>query len=129
MKLKFKYFYHIALFGVLVPLIAFAQKLEDVVSKPLEQAAGSQGAQLGSSEAVPLVTFVGRIINVGLSFIGVYFLVRVIYAGYLWFTAQGNADQTKKAKQIITQGIIGFIIIMLAGIIVLAVTDFFFTSG
>jgi len=55
-----------------------------------------------------------QIINVILSFLGVIFLVLMVYAGVLWMMAQGNEKNVEKAKGIITGSIIGLIIIAAA---------------
>lgn len=56
----------------------------------------------------------GDIINIILSFLGVIFLLLVIYGGFLWMTAQGNDAHVDKAKQIIINSTIGLVIVMLA---------------
>ncbi|MBU1164520.1 pilin [Patescibacteria group bacterium] len=61
---------------------------------------------------------VGKVIGYMLTFLGVLFLVLIIYGGYLWMTASGNDDQIGKAKKIIIGAFIGFVIIILANIIV-----------
>ncbi|MFA6522002.1 MAG: hypothetical protein WCT24_00160 [Patescibacteria group bacterium] len=71
-----------------------------------------QGASGLSSMDLPV--FIGNIIYVLLSFLGVVFLVFVIYAGFLWMTAAGNADNTKKAKTLLMQAVIGLVIILAA---------------
>jgi cbb3-type cytochrome oxidase subunit 3 len=55
---------------------------------------------------------VGNIINVILSLLGLIFLLLVLYAGFLWMTAQGDSKKVDEAKTIIRQAIIGLIVIM-----------------
>ncbi|MFH0891813.1 MAG: hypothetical protein V1867_03465 [Candidatus Falkowbacteria bacterium] len=57
---------------------------------------------------------VGMIIKVLLSFLGVVFLIIMIYAGYSWMIARGNEQVAEKAKGTIVNATIGLIIIMLA---------------
>lgn len=59
-------------------------------------------------------TAIGKIIGAGLSFIGVIFLILMIYAGLLWMFARGNDQNVTKAKELITAAIIGLIIVMSA---------------
>jgi len=61
-----------------------------------------------------LMTIIGNIINVALGFLGVVFLVIILYAGFLWMTAGGEEEKVKKAKSLIFQGIIGLVIIVAA---------------
>lgn len=73
---------------------------------------GSTG--YGTSAPTDLLTIVGTIINVALGFLGVIFLLLTVYAGFLWMTAQGNEEQTTKAKGILTTAVIGLIITLAA---------------
>jgi type IV secretory pathway VirB2 component (pilin) len=59
-------------------------------------------------------TYIGNIINIVLGVLGVILVVLVIYAGFLWMTSQGDKDKVTKAKGIITQAVIGLVIIFAA---------------
>ena len=59
-------------------------------------------------------TIIGTIIQSALSFLGVIFLILMIYGGYLWMTAQGNEEQVTKAKNLITAAMIGIVIVVSA---------------
>lgn len=61
-----------------------------------------------------LNTQIGSIIGLVLSFIGVIFLVLMIYAGISWMTAAGNQEKVTKAKDLIINAIIGLIIVLAA---------------
>ena len=56
----------------------------------------------------------GQIVGTVLSFVGVLFLILMIYAGILWMTAQGNDQQVAKAKGLLINGVIGLIIVFAA---------------
>ncbi len=70
--------------------------------------AGSAG--ITTSKTLPQI--IGQIINIVLSFLGMVFLILVLYAGFLWMTAQGEAKNVDKAKSILSQSIIGLIVIV-----------------
>lgn len=55
---------------------------------------------------------VSLVIGTILSILGVLFVIYMFYAGYLWFTANGDEKQVGNAKKIITQSIIGLIVIL-----------------
>ena len=57
---------------------------------------------------------VGNIIKAFLSLLGVFFIGLTIYGGFLWMNARGDAEQVKKAQDIIRDALIGFIIIIAA---------------
>jgi hypothetical protein len=84
----------------------------------LDQVAGSGGAGLqGSFE-----TSVSTIIKGALSLVGTIFLILSVYAGILWMTASGNEEKVTKAKEIVTQAIIGLAITLAAYAITAFVT-------
>ncbi len=58
--------------------------------------------------------FIGTIIQTVLQFLGVIFLGLVIYGGIKWMTASGNEEDVKTAKKIITNAVIGLIIVVMA---------------
>jgi hypothetical protein len=73
---------------------------------------GTENLNADVVTSVPVA--VGKIIGAGLTFIGVIFLVLMVYGGFLWMTAQGNETQVEKAKNLITAAIIGLIIVFSA---------------
>ncbi len=101
----------LALFGIVNAVRAQAQKPIDA----LKGAGGAAGFST-SGEANPAV-IIGNIVGYALGLLGIVFVVLTIYAGYLWMTAQGNEEQITKAKKMITNAVIGIIIISLAYVI------------
>ena len=57
---------------------------------------------------------IANLIKIGLSFLAIVFLAVVLYGGFTWMTAGGNEESVKKARQLITNGTIGVIIIISA---------------
>jgi hypothetical protein len=55
-----------------------------------------------------------RLIRVALGFLGLIALVIVLYGGFVWMTSGGNEEKISKAKKILTNGLIGLIIILMA---------------
>jgi hypothetical protein len=70
-------------------------------------------ANIGLTASDPRAT-AARLINVALGFLGIIAVVIVLYGGFMWMTAAGNEERITKAKQILTAGIIGLIIIIMA---------------
>jgi len=69
-------------------------------------------------------TRVGTLIGTALSFVGVIFLILIIYAGILWMTASGNEKKVEKAREMIVESIIGLVIVSLAYALVYFITNF-----
>ncbi len=55
----------------------------------------------------------GNIIMSLLGFVGIILVGIVTYAGFLWMTASGEEEKVKKAQSMISQAIIGLIIVMM----------------
>jgi hypothetical protein len=57
---------------------------------------------------------VGGFVGLALSFVGIVFLLLIIWAGLQWMTAQGNSSQVDKAKDLMINAVIGLIIVSAA---------------
>ncbi|MFH2063455.1 MAG: hypothetical protein ABIJ46_04900 [bacterium] len=71
-------------------------------------------AAYGGEPSKDLLDIVGSVIFAAMGLLGVVLLVLILYGGFLWMTAGGNDDQVGKAKKIITNSVIGLVIIMAA---------------
>lgn len=75
----------------------------------------NSGYEYSSNSSIPLM--IGKVVGVGLSFVGVLFMILMIYGGMLWMTARGNEQQVTKAKDLIIAAVIGLIIVLSAYVI------------
>jgi len=100
--------------GVLVPAVALGQSADFGTTYLSEIGLGTQDIR---------VTIV-RLIKVALSILGVVVMIIIIAGGFRWMTAGGNDDSIAQAKKIISAGIIGLLIIIIA----YALTNWVFTS-
>ncbi len=91
---------------IFVAPIVSAQGLNDAASQ--FQAVGQKAGAATYENPQDLV---GIGINAALTLVGLFFLVLMIYAGYLWMTAHGEEEPINKAKKIITSTIIGFVLV------------------
>ena len=73
---------------------------------------------------ISLPDLIGNVIGTGLSMIGVLFFILMVYGGFLWMTAHGNEDQSKKAFDTIIAATIGILVVIAA----YAITRFVFES-
>lgn len=81
----------------------------------------SVGTAIGTDATTnELPELIGNIISVLLSVLGIIFVVLVVYAGFLYLTAAGDDAKVKKAKTMLTQAVIGLVIIVAA----YAIADF-----
>lgn len=77
--------------------------------KKVSEAANKAG--YGATTETTLAETAGIAIKAALSFVGVIFLVLMVYAGYLWFTSRGEEEPIKKAQKIIMASAIGLAIV------------------
>ena len=100
-----------------LPMGVSAQSgLRTAVEGSLDETGEGAGLSLGNS----LPEMVGTIIKGFIGLLGMVLVVLIIYAGFLWMTAQGNEEQVSKAKDILKNAVIGMIIMFAAW----AITDF-----
>ncbi|MBL7058793.1 hypothetical protein ISS03_05720 [Patescibacteria group bacterium] len=105
-------------FGVFIfTCISFFQPL--IVSAAQLGGLGEAGDSAGykrttGSGEVAINAIISTVIQTVLSFLGVLFLVLMIYGGFLWMTAQGNDTQVEKAQSTIRNAVIGLIIVISA---------------
>lgn len=59
-------------------------------------------------------TIAANVVKALLTLLGTIAVVLVVYAGFLWMTAQGNGDQIETATSIMKAGVVGLLIILMA---------------
>ena len=87
-------------------------------SSLLKRSSGQAGVQQESPDVI-----VGTVINTFLTTVGLIFLLLMIYAGYLWMTARGEEAQVDKAKKIISNSLIGIVVVLSAFAITTLITS------
>lgn len=101
-------------FSFILTINANAQKVGDALNGLDTTAAKVSAFQNQTPNESFIQTRTGTIIGTVLSFVGVLFLIMMIYAGIMWMTAQGNDQQVTKAKELLINSIIGLVIIFAA---------------
>ena len=66
----------------------------------------------GGGDSNRLANVIGGIIRILLGFLGILFIVLIIWAGFTWMMAGGDEAKVKKAKQLIINATIGVLIIL-----------------
>jgi len=94
---------------LIMPALTSAQGLKNI-NQGIDTTAQSAGVK-GEAN---IVTLLGGVIQAVLGLIGLIFVVLIIYAGVQWMTAMGVEEKIAKAKKILTNSVIGLIIVMLA---------------
>ncbi len=115
LKARFRLVCFSTLTGILLVMPLFAQSFdftEDSGIKNTAESTGHKEMEIFSPGNIPGA--IGSIIGAILSFIGVIFLILMIYSGFLWMIARGNAEKVDQAKTILTEATIGLVIVVAA---------------
>lgn len=118
--MKFKSFFTGLVATVVVttaPMAALAQS-SSFGSKYLNQV--GQKSEVSGLARANIYDVVARLINIIISLLGTVLLGYLLFAGYLWMTAQGDDKQVQRAKDMIKNAIIGLVIVAAA----FAITNF-----
>lgn len=101
---------------VILAITAFTIILTPVAASAIDlgggfadRAAERAGYDPNTSDTT-LASTIGQVIKIALSFIGIFFTVLMVYAGFLWMAARGEESQIEKSKKIITAAIIGIVL-------------------
>ncbi len=78
----------------------------------IKEAGEAAGFKTTSDNYLPNI--IGGFIQQAIGLLGIILVVLIIYAGFLWMTAQGNEDKVKKAKAIISNAVVGMILVFAA---------------
>jgi hypothetical protein len=122
-----KIFTFIALSGFLIfsaSLFTSSANAQDLINtRSVDQEMAFETAS-GLNAGASVSETVSLIITIVLGLLGILFLVLMVYAGFLWMTAQGDEEKVAKATKMITAAVIGLIIIIAA----YSITYFIFNS-
>lgn len=113
------------LVGTLLVAAPVSAQITNTIKSGLEKAAPQEYTKSNTN----LQQIVAGLIQAALSLVGVLLLIMLIYAGFLWMTAQGESKQVDKAKGIIRDAVVGLIIIFAAYAIANFVLDQLVTVG
>ncbi|NQT49431.1 hypothetical protein HQ571_01925 [Candidatus Kuenenbacteria bacterium] len=86
------------------------------LKKGLAEAAGVAGFtdDGGADPGIAVAQLVGRYVGIGFKFVGVIFLIMIVYGGLTWMLAAGKPENVSKARDIMVQAAIGLGVTLLA---------------
>jgi len=108
-------FFSFSLFTVHVEAKTVMEGFNETVKEGLlggKEVNDSSLAQAGVISSLPEI--IGGIVGAGLAFLGVLFLLLMVYGGFIWMLARGNEQEVEKAKNLIQAAIIGLMIVLSA---------------
>ena len=89
--------------------VVYATSAQDIAKAGLEKT----NSKAEMTEGNPSET-IGGAISILLGILSLIFLIITIYAGIMWMTASGNTDSVEKARRMLIEGAIGFILTLSA---------------
>jgi preprotein translocase subunit SecG len=104
----------------ITPILA-ADEVGNLITNQLDPIGTVYGGQNGDPNS--LSKAIAEIIKVVLGFLGVIFIVLILYAGFMWMTSAGNEEKISKAKKTMVAAIIGTAIVLAAYAITFFVID------
>ena len=102
----------IAGFILLPHFFVFAAKTTS--PDPLKELESTGKIAYGSAPQTDVATVIGNVIKIVLEVLGLILFVLLISGGVMWMTSGGDEEQIKKAKNLLSNAIIGLAIIILA---------------
>ncbi|MBL7021961.1 hypothetical protein ISR92_01395 [Patescibacteria group bacterium] len=111
MKYKFITISALLIFVFLFSIQAQASGLSDLVNSELDTV---QEGITGSTTAASLENIIINIVHTVLGFLGLIFVVLMIWSGYQWMTSGGNTTAIETAKKRIINAVIGLAIVLAA---------------
>ena len=103
-------------------------KIHDlIVQKAYAQDLGSKlSGSLGRLEEGGIADenqLIEAIVDIAVPLAIICVVVLVVYAGYMLMSSQGNPDKLKEGKEILTNAIIGFLVVLLSVAILLIISN------
>jgi hypothetical protein len=85
---------------------------------------GGEVGELEGNETIDSVDgLVEAIVDIAVPVAILCLVVLVVYAGYMLISSQGNPDKLKEGREVLTNAIIGFFIVVLSVVILLLLSN------
>lgn len=95
-----------------------------LITKVHAQSLGSSLDSLtGDSAPEDAEGLVNSIVGIAVPLATMSVVILVVYAGYILMSSQGNPDKLKEGKEVLTNAIIGFLVILLSVAILLLLSN------
>lgn len=93
-----------------IPVLAYDFEMHSGVGDTGDEA-GYNDVNLTDDSVAQMV---GDVIRQIILYLGVFFLLLTIYAGFIWMFSRGNDQEVEKAKKRLQNALIGLIVVLLA---------------
>ncbi len=102
----------IILFSLIISVFILPVMAANPTTDTLKSVGEKSGYQAGDAESAnkTFTDLAGQVVKAFLSWLGIVFLVLMLYGGYNWMISAGDESKVDKAKETIKNAIIGIII-------------------
>jgi len=97
--------------------------VEKVHAQSLGGSLGTELDKIEKGEVADPENLVQTIVSIAVPLGVISVVLLVVYAGYLLTSSQGNPDKIKEGKDIITNAIIGFVVVLLSVAILILISN------
>ena len=97
--------------------------VEKVHAQSLGSSLGDQLNKIEDGTVTDESDLVQTIVSIAVPLGVISVVILVVYAGYLLTSSQGNPDKLKEEKDIITNAIIGFVVVLLSVAILILISN------
>lgn len=107
-----KHYHRIKLLAVNLVLLLSPKLVAGATSpgKRLETVGNNAGYQVNVDAQTTFRAMIGAVVQAFLSFLGIIFIILILYAGFTWMTSAGEEAKVTKAKDTIKDAIIGLVL-------------------
>jgi len=97
--------------------------VEKAYAQSLGKSLGDQLDKIEDGTVTDEKSLVQTIISIAIPLGVISVVLLVVYAGYLLTASQGNPDKIKEGREIITNAIIGFVVVLLSVAILILISN------
>ena len=102
----------------------YAQSLGGKIGGEIKKLEENEIGKTEGAEGIETVKeLVDAIVNIAVPVAILCLVVLVVYAGYMLISSQGNPDKIKEGKDVLTNAIIGFFIVVLSIVILVLLSN------
>ena len=102
----------------------YAQSLGDKIGGEIRKLEENEIGKAEESEPIGTVKeLVDTIVNIAVPVAILCLVVLVVYAGYMLISSQGNPDKLKEGREVLTNAIIGFFVVVLSIVILILLSN------
>jgi len=115
------------IFTSLIALPLISQAADPGPLQAVKSVANIAGLGL-TGQAPTIQQVIIAIVNYALGFLGIFFLISILLAGWQWMSSMGDAEKIDKAKSRLKNSIIGIVIVLISFSLTVYLADLYYKT-